>query len=33
VVVGLGMGPGLYDAAFATLGRLYGRARAARSPT
>lgn len=25
VVVGLGMGAGLYDAAFATLGRLYGR--------
>jgi predicted MFS family arabinose efflux permease len=25
VVIGLGMGAGLYDAAFATLGRLYGR--------
>ena len=33
LVIGLGMGAGLYDAAFATLGRLYGQeARAARSP-
>jgi MFS family permease len=30
LIIGLGMGPGLYDAAFGTLGRLYGRdARAA----
>ena len=32
LLVGLGMGAGLYDPAFATLGRLYGKAGARRSP-
>ena len=32
LVLGLGMGCGLYDPAFATLGRLYGRRHGRRSP-